>query len=372
MKIRLTLPTVKSVPEDRPSSCPSCGHWRLHRHGTVPKPLTDHRQSQVLAQRYKCVGCQRTFRHYPAGVTRQTQSQHTVALAALLYGLGLSCSAAAHVLTALDMPLSRMSVWRDAQVVGACLRTTGPVGRVRVLGVDETSIKVRGQETIVGIVTDAQRELTLGWTILPGVDAATIQAWLAPLVEQWGVEVLLTDEAPSYGVAAAELGLDHQLCLTHVRKAVTRRCRSIYEQAKGVWRTDPEQLALVRHQLRWLRRLVQDLPAGGGVKIEQVHRTYQQARSPRKAEQASVAYRMRLLTLDLWDHWDQFRLARRRPDLNLDGTNNVTERAISKTKVRYKTMRGYKSRSGVDTGIALTQWLYSGASQHDLGAILNG
>lgn len=51
----------------------------------------------------------------------------------------------------------------------------------------------------------------------------------------------------------------------------------------------------------------------------------------------------------------------------MDGTNNVTERAIGKsTEVRYKTIRGYKSPSGMSNGIALTQWLYSGEDEHDL------
>lgn len=54
-------------------------------------------------------------------------------------------------------------------------------------------------------------------------------------------------------------------------------------------------------------------------------------------------------------------------ELGLDGTNNSsTERDIGKSKVRYKTMRGYKSMDGMTNGITLTQWLYSGEDEHDL------
>ena len=53
--------------------------------------------------------------------------------------------------------------------------------------------------------------------------------------------------------------------------------------------------------------------------------------------------------------------------MGLDGTNNATERVIGRSKVRYKTMRGYKSPEGMKNGIALTQWLYSGEDEHDLG-----
>jgi transposase-like protein len=370
MKIRLTLPIVKTGDPERPTSCCYCEHWRLHRHGTVSKPLTDHRQQHVSVQRYRCCACGRTFRHYPPGVTRHTQSQHTIVLAALLYGFGLSCSASAHILTALEVPLSRMSVWRDAQLVGAKLRHNRPTGLVPVLGVDETSVKVKGREVIVGMATDAQRERTVEWTLLTGTDAETIQAWLEPLVSAYGVEVLVTDEHASYGVVTDELALDHQLCLAHVRKALTRRARSIREQAEASWGAQSEMLQLVTRQLARMTDLVRDLPATGAEELEQLHYQYVQAPKPGPGEQASVAYRMRMLTLDLWDNWNRLGLYLKRPDLGLDGTNNVTERAIGKSKVRYKTMRGYTSLGGLANGLALTQWLYSGAAVHDLGAVL--
>jgi hypothetical protein len=48
------------------------------------------------------------------------------------------------------------------------------------------------------------------------------------------------------------------------------------------------------------------------------------------------------------------------------GTNNASERSIGKSKVRYKSMRGYKkSEEGMSNGIALTQWLYDGEDEHD-------
>ena len=41
-------------------------------------------------------------------------------------------------------------------------------------------------------------------------------------------------------------------------------------------------------------------------------------------------------------------------------TNNVTERAIGRSKIRYKTVRGYKSEDGMLNGFGLTQWAWSG------------
>ncbi len=73
-----------------------------------------------------------------------------------------------------------------------------------------------------------------------------------------------------------------------------------------------------------------------------------------------------MLTLELCNDWKKIRLHLARPELKLDGTNNASERGISRSKVRYKTMRGYKSAEGMINGIALTQWLYGGQDEHDL------
>ena len=50
-------------------------------------------------------------------------------------------------------------------------------------------------------------------------------------------------------------------------------------------------------------------------------------------------------------------------------TNNRTEQAIGKSKVRFKTVRGFKSLAGMLAGVTLTQWLYSGADVHNLGEL---
>ena len=48
------------------------------------------------------------------------------------------------------------------------------------------------------------------------------------------------------------------------------------------------------------------------------------------------------------------------------GIHHVLARTFKDAFPRYKTMRGYKSLNGLSNGIALTQWLYSGADVHDL------
>lgn len=367
MKISLIVPSVNHVCTHRPRACLYCGEPILQRHGTLTKPVRDHKLGQVIVQRYKCVSCLRTFRHYPSGITRKSQSQRTVVLAALMYGLGLSCSAASHLLGALGVELAKMSVWRDAQEAGEALRKKRPSGQVRVLGADETLYKVKGKEVLVGFVVDGANGRTLGFEVLFEGDGEAFKEWLRPYAEELGVEVLVSDDNDSYSVAAARLGLGHQLCIAHVRKYVSKRSKSILEQAEREWNEDDdERLPKLRRDLEHLGGLVDELEEDGAHELRRLHLEYLWARPPDRGQGASAGYRMRMLTLELWDKWGKLLLHLRKPELEMDGTNNASERAIGKSKVRYKTMRGYKSISGMSNGIALTQWLYDGEDEHDL------
>jgi hypothetical protein len=158
MKISLLIPPVNYSPTHRrPRACRYCREPILHRHGSVTKPVRDHRLREVEVHRYKCLCCSRTFRHYPSGVSKNDQSERTVVLAALIYALGLSCSAASHLLGALGAGVGKTTVWSDAQEAGEALRKKRPAGRVRILGADETVFSAKGKEVVVGFVVDAQR-----------------------------------------------------------------------------------------------------------------------------------------------------------------------------------------------------------------------
>jgi transposase-like protein len=376
MKINLVIPAVNATPDDRPRACPHCAKPILHRHGAARKPIKDHKLGEVEAHRYKCACCRRTFRHYPCGVSRKDQSKRTVVLAALMYALGLSCSVASHLLEALGAKVSKITVWRDAQEAGEASRRNRPSGRVRILGADETVFKVKGQEVVVGFVVDAASGRTLGFEVLFEGDGRAFGEWLKPYAEELGAEVLISDDNGSYALAAAELGLSQQLCVAHVRKYVAKRSKSILEQAEKEWgEQEGKLLQKLEEDLGRLKELLEELPKGGEKEIGRLHRRYLWAEPPTRgrsksekegSKKASAGYRMRMLTLELSEKWHKVRLYLGHPELKLDGTNNATERAISKSKVRYKTMRGYKSTEGMSNGVALTQWLYSGEDEHDL------
>ncbi len=383
MKISLIIPDVNARPTNRPWACRYCGEPYLHSHGTLTKPVRDHKVKEVIVRRYKCVSCARTFRHYPSGITNKDQSRRAVVLAALMYGLGLSCSAASHLLEAFGVGVSKITVWRDAQEAGEALRKgRRPAGRVRVLGADETIFKVKGREVVVGFVVDGQSGRTLGFEVLFEGDGEAFKEWLEPYAQELGAEVLVSDDNASYSVATAELGLSHQLCIAHVRKYLKRRSKSILEQAEGEWggQEQGEKYNKLEEDLDRLRGLLEELAEEGGKQIGRMHREYLWAQPPRRKQDKEgeankekangAAYRMRMLTLELWQKWPKIRLHLKRPELSLDGTNNTSERAIGRSKVRYKTMRGYKSEEGMSNGVVLTQWLYSGEDEHDLAEVM--
>lgn len=53
MKIRLVISDITARPTDRPDAGRYCGHWRLHRHGLITKPVNDYRVPVVMVTRDK-------------------------------------------------------------------------------------------------------------------------------------------------------------------------------------------------------------------------------------------------------------------------------------------------------------------------------
>jgi hypothetical protein len=123
----------------------------------------------------------------------------------------------------------------------------------------------------------------------------------------------------------------------------------------------PEQALADNDELLRLLQERQPTPEAHA-KLAEIHARYAQARSPKKLGQdkETVAYRMRLFSLDRWNLWQRLTLYRTwhgPHDERLDGTNNATERAIGwRVKERYRTMRGYKRQASVLNVSRLIAW----------------
>jgi hypothetical protein len=192
--------------------------------------------------------------------------------------------------------------------------------------------------------------LVLSVDELTAEDAETLKEWLAPVAEAVGAEILVSDDADAFKTVADELGMDHQVCKSHVKRnteALIDSLALMVAQDENGSLADigvsPEQA--IADLLR-LGELIHSRQPDEEAELETLHRRYIHAAPPRPGERASVAYRLRLLFLDRWNLWP--RLTRYRTWQGpqgeiLDGTNNGSERAIGWwIKERYRTMRGYK------------------------------
>ncbi len=192
---------------------PACGGHHVQHWQAVPKPLRDTQLHEVVAQRYRCVRCGRTFRVYPLGVSHDQTSARLKGVAVMFYVLGMSYGAVATALEALGWPLSKVAVYYAVQEAGAAVaglrreavRRGG--GRVVGLGVDLTSVRCGGQWLTVGISVDAVQGTVLSLDLLPNGEAATLTAWVQDLAAALGAEVLVSDDADGFKTAADESGL---------------------------------------------------------------------------------------------------------------------------------------------------------------------
>ena len=279
-RVRFTLPQVKLHPDTRPPACPHCGSVFLNRHGAVAKPVKDLYVSKVTVHRYRCVDCRRTFRHYPQGVDGHDQSLRLRGLAALSWALGLSLRSASHLLAAMGRELSRMSVWRDVQESGSGALSgwlSRARGQVRLMGADETVVKLKGEKTVVGFVTDAESGRLVGMDVLVERDGEGFVRWLEGYVGKFGVEAMVTDDLSTYKPVVERLGVDHQVCVAHVRKNVKNRLGEIEGEEwdyykERIWWLLTELPQWGGRELlemeRWVRRNAKLRRAGGGVVSE--------------------------------------------------------------------------------------------------------
>ena len=241
-RIRFIPAQVKTFPDERPDACKYCGGQILTQHGTAEKSVTDLYEDTVTVVRYRCSDCGRTFRHCPEGVDRSGQTQRMRGWAALAWALGLSLRSASHLLAAFGVSVSRMSVWRDVQEAGRNARgkhAGGARGQVRVMGADETAVRVKGVKKVVGVVTDAETGQVLGLDVLVERDADGFMEWLGDFVSDYGVEAMVTDDLNTYKPVVRRLGIDHQICIAHARKWAWNRLDGIdgWDWVKArIWR----------------------------------------------------------------------------------------------------------------------------------------
>ena len=185
-------------------------HFKLHQRLCV-KHVRDLKHVKVIAHRYRCLKCQRTFRVYPQGVSAAQQSDPLKALSVLLDVLGLSYQGVVDLLTALEQPLSLGTVFANVQAAGKQARhlrrqwVTGQAGQVKVMGIDCTHVKCLTQDLIVAVATNILTGAPLTIDVLRAETAMQLTEWIQDLAKHLGVEILVTDDADTMKIVADDL-----------------------------------------------------------------------------------------------------------------------------------------------------------------------
>lgn len=337
----LRLPNVKQKTETRPQECPYCSGETFQRWGKVRKPVRDNRYRSVRVYRYRCCSCQRTFRHYPEGVDRADQTQRLRKLVALGWVLGMSLRGVMTFVSAFGVRVSHMTVWRDLQEQAKMLEKRRRWQSVRVLGVDGVYPLGKGRKRPVLIAVD----LGTGQPVAIGkVDESNPQAvkrWLEPLVKHLGVSVIVTDDLASFRVVAEKLEVEHQVCQFHVRRWVGRTLYELRETVPKEWLWVLDEVGV----------LLSELPPEGSRRLFELWKQIPERQVGQSGERPPLV-RLRYLLIRLSEHWENYRVFAWHNDV--PWTNNGTEQAIGRMKIRSRTVRGYKSWQGMWAAFYLT------------------
>jgi transposase-like protein len=336
----LKLPAVKQRTEARPSQCPYCEGEIFQRWGAVNKPVKDVRVRNVQVYRYRCCRCQRTFRHYPAGNTKADQTERLRLFAIVLWTLGLSHRASSLILSGLQVLVSFMTIWRDVQEEAQQLKRRKQWKPVRILGLDGAYVLGWGEKQPVLVAVDLGTGEPLALGYVNEYDPQAIRRWLEPLVQQHDISIIVTDDLFSYKVVAEKLQLGHQVCQFHVRRWVGKTLKDL--QA-----TIPKEWVWV---LEKVHQLLEVLPPDGNRTLYALWKQLPGRRSL-PTQTRSALEQLRDLLLRLSQDWQRYCTFQSEPEV--PWTNNPTERAIGRMKMRARTVRGYKSWQGMQAGLLL-------------------
>ena len=337
--VTLELPKVNNIEDERPKQCPYCEGKTFQRWGKNRKRVRDPEYDEVTIYRYRCCRCRRTFRHYPEGVDRASQTQRMRALAVIGWILGMSYRGSSLFLSGFGIILRRMSIWRDVQVRNRQLEKEKYWKPVRVVGVDGAYVRGWGktQPVLVAVDMGTGQPITVGY--LDEKDPHAVKKFLEPLVQRLGVSVVVTDDLASYKQVADQLHLEHQVCQFHVRRWVGKTLHELREKLPV------EEVSKVDE----IKMILQDLPTEGDKRLIAMYRQMPASQMGKMGREYTPLEQQRNLIIRLAENWARFRIFDWQKDV--PWTNNPTEHVIGRMKMRAHTVRGYKTWSGMASGL---------------------
>jgi hypothetical protein len=336
----LKLPDVKRKREERPKQCRYCEGNTFQRWGQVNKPVKDLRVRNVKVYRYRCCHCKRTFRHYPEGNGSADQTERLRLFAILLWSMGLSHRASSLILSGLQVLISFMTIWRDVQEEVRQLKKRNQWKAVRILGLDGAYVLGWGEKQPVLVAVDMGTGEPIAVGYVNEYDPQAVKRWLQALVQNHGITVIVTDDLSSYKIVAEKLQLGHQVCQFHVRRWVGKTLSELQETIPKEWLWIVEEI----------QQLLEVLPPDGSKTLYALWKQVPGRRSKRNQARFALE-QLRDLLLRLSQDWHRYCAFQSEPEV--PWTNNPTERAIARMKMRARTVRGYKSWQGMESGLLL-------------------
>ncbi|MFH1243754.1 MAG: transposase [Pseudomonadota bacterium] len=155
-----------------------------------------------------------------------------------------------------------------------------------------------------------------------------------------GVNVIVTDDLAVYKVVAKKLNLEHQICQFHVRRWVGRTLKELENTLSKEWLWVVEEI----------KELLEALPPDGDKRLYALWKQDKVSKG-RRNDQQTPDYQLHDLLIRLSENWSSFCAVYTDPAI--PWTNNGTEQVIGRMKMRARTVRGYKTWPGMQTGLML-------------------
>jgi transposase-like protein len=341
---QFVCPVVGSIPQIQ-RRCKLCQSPEVVIKQTMKRPLKDSVLKEITVIRLFCKSCRYAFRVYPDGVREySSRTKRLVFLGVVLYAAGLSYEKSAGFLQGMcgRRLESFVSIWRDVQRIGEKLRRKKnhlfqKRGTSVVVGMDGTYVRVRGKEQPVLVATNMSDGTTITVSLGNEWQEKELHTFLIEVGKEIGIRNItgiVTDDLDMYKHLCEKRKILHQVCLAHLKKNLKQRLHKI-------------QKTIPTEYIMQISSLFSPLSNTSGTTLAKLKK------DPNlwQKEKDWVLYRG--IVGDLVRDWPHY--AAWLTDPTLPQTNNKTEQAIGRSKVRYKTTRGFKSQPAVLNFFTLTQ-----------------
>ena len=133
-------------------------------------------------------------------------------------------------------------------------------------------IRLDGKTAGVMVAVDMGDGQMVSMEVMDEHDPQAVCRWLRPMVEEFGVQVIVTDDLTTYNTVEEELGVGRQLCRFHMLRWVGKALLDLEKKlsVEESWTEWPQVLEEVRG-------LVEEMPSKGDERLLELWQKIQKA-----------------------------------------------------------------------------------------------